>query len=79
MFSWRCFSQDSRYYGCGTTDGTFKGVRYFTCPDKNGLFLSLASVAKKPEWLNLQYHPHSVATFKMDENGKSNVLTSANT
>ena len=53
--------QDSRYYGCGTTDGTskVKGVRYFTCPDNNGLFLSLASVAKQPDWLKLQNYPKS--------------------
>ena len=54
----RIFSpQDSRYYGCGTSNGTFNKVRYFTCPDNNGLFLTLASVAKKPEWLKLEYLP----------------------
>ena len=49
--------QDPSCYGYGISDGTFKGVRYFTCPDNKGLFLSLASVAKEPEWLKLQYHP----------------------
>ena len=49
--------QDSRYYGCGTSDGTFNKVKYFSCPDNNGLFLSLASVAKQPDWLNLEYRP----------------------
>ena len=34
-----------------------KGVRFFSCPYNNGLFLSLASVAKQPEWLKLQYCP----------------------
>ena len=52
------FPQDSRYYGCGSSDGAFNKVRYFTCPDYNGLFLSLASVAKQPDWLTLEYHPN---------------------
>ena len=52
------FPQDSRYYGCGTSDGTFNKIRYFTCPDNNGLFLSLVSVAKQPDWLKLEYHPN---------------------
>ena len=51
------FPQDSRFYRCGTSDGTFNNVRYFTCPDNNGLFLSLASVAKQPDWLKLEYRP----------------------
>ena len=51
------FPQDSRYYRCGTSDGTFNNVRYFSCPDNNGLFLSLASVAKQPDWLRLEYRP----------------------
>ena len=51
------FPQDSRCYGCGTSDGTFNKVRYFSCPDNNGLFWSLASVAKQPDWLKLDYHP----------------------
>ena len=41
----------------GTSDGTFQGARYFTCPDNNGLFLSLYAVARQPDWLKLQYHP----------------------
>eukprot|EP00731_Ephydatia_muelleri_P026516 Em0018g616a len=49
---------DSRCYGCGTSDGTFNKIRYFTCPDNNGLFLSLASVTKQPDWLKLEYHPN---------------------
>ena len=49
------FPQDSRYYGCGSSDGTFNKVNYFTCPDNNGLFLSLASVANQPDWLKLDY------------------------
>ena len=51
------FLQDSRYYGCGTSDGTFNNIRYFSCPENNGLFLSLASVAKQPDWLKLEYRP----------------------
>eukprot|EP00731_Ephydatia_muelleri_P026538 Em0018g638a len=46
---------DSRYYGCGTSGGVFNKIRYFSCPDCNGLFLSLASVANQPNWLKLEY------------------------
>ena len=49
------FPQDSRYYGCGTSGGVFNKIRYFSCPDCNGLFLSLASVANQPNWLKLEY------------------------
>ena len=52
------FPQDSRYYGCGSSDGAFNTVRYFTCLDNNGLFFSLASIAKKPDWLKLVYCPN---------------------
>ena len=44
-------TQDSNYYGCGSTDDTLQQTRYFTCPVGNGLFLPLASVAKEQEWL----------------------------
>ena len=60
------FPQDSRCYGCGTTYGTFNKVRYFTCPDNNGLLLSLATVAKQPEWLKLEYHPNTDGMQKDD-------------
>ena len=49
--------QDSRCHGCGTSDGTFHLERIFSCPDNNGLFLSLASVAKQSDWLKLEYRP----------------------
>ncbi|KAI5614619.1 ubiquitin carboxyl-terminal hydrolase CYLD-like, partial [Silurus asotus] len=28
---------------CGVSDGTFRDVRYFTCPSKHGLFIKIAS------------------------------------
>ncbi|XP_053355388.1 ubiquitin carboxyl-terminal hydrolase CYLD [Clarias gariepinus] len=30
-------------YPCGVSDGTFKDVRYFTCPPKHGLFVKVSS------------------------------------
>ena len=66
------FLQDARYYGCGTSDGTFNKARYFTCPDNNGLFLSLASVANQPAWLNLEYHPKKPTIPEGMQKGSNN-------
>ncbi|XP_076871017.1 ubiquitin carboxyl-terminal hydrolase CYLD isoform X2 [Brachyhypopomus gauderio] len=36
---------------CGVSDGTFRNVRYFTCPAKRGLFLKLSSCRPCPRFL----------------------------
>ena len=68
--------QDSWYYGWGTSDGTLYGKRYFSCPIDCGLFLSLASVAKEIEWLQLRCTPPIEGRSKASESrgGHSNQL-----
>ena len=36
--------QNAHYRGKGTTDGTFRGQRYFTCADNVGLFVALDQI-----------------------------------
>ena len=40
--------QDSHYFGNGTTNGEFRGKQYFTCPEDNGLFVSLDRLSEHP-------------------------------
>ena len=56
--------QESAALRCGTTDGTFKGRRYFTCTDNCGLFLGLDKLlsSKKIDYPKPTYPKASVTS-----------------
>ncbi len=56
MSKWFVF-QEERYRGQATTDGTFKGTRYFLCKDNCGLLVSLDKLSPDREGSTLSKPP----------------------
>ena len=50
--------QDEQYRGLGTTDGTFRDVRYFTCE-----FVALDKLSMEPEGNTLEAAPHGGQSY----------------
>ena len=50
--------QDEQYRGLGTTDGTFRDVRYFICEEKCGLFVALDKLSMDSDGNILEAAPH---------------------
>uniref|UniRef100_A0A4W3JGA8 Ubiquitin carboxyl-terminal hydrolase CYLD n=1 Tax=Callorhinchus milii TaxID=7868 RepID=A0A4W3JGA8_CALMI len=44
----------------GCTDGTFKGLRYFTCASKKALFVKLKSCRPDSRFTSLPHHPNQI-------------------
>ena len=42
------FLQDPHYFGQGSTNGVFQDNQYFTCPEDNGLFVSMDRLSEDP-------------------------------
>ena len=57
--------QEEQYrgLGAGTTDGTFRNVRYFTCEDKCGLFVALDKLSIDPEGNTLEKAPRGGQSY----------------
>lgn len=81
----RLYLQDPCYYVQGCTEGTFKNVKYFTCHDDNGLFVSLDKLSEDPSGRSLpellsggQHHtPHAAPQSNTPHAAQENALRAA--
>jgi len=55
--------QDEQYRGRGTTDGTYRGHKYFVCEDKCGLFVALDKLSPVLEGNTVAKAPPSVQSY----------------
>lgn len=55
--------QDEQYRGQGTTDGTFRDMRYFHCEDKCGLFVALDKLSMDREGNTLEAEPRGGQSY----------------
>ena len=56
-------TQDEQCCHRGTTDGTFRGVRYFHCKDNCGLFVALDKLSADAEGSTLTNEPRSGGSY----------------